>query len=217
MGELTAGTPKPLLEVNGKTLLEYKFEALPYDINEIIIIVGYMGGKIHDRFGGSYKDKSILYIEQEKLDGTAGALWLAKPLLKEEFLVMMGDDMYSKAEIDRCIAIQGWTMLVQETEHMDAGGCVITDTHDKILSIEEGSHHGKAGLVGTNLFSLDMRLFDYPLVAKAEGSDEYGLPQTVVAASVSGKIPFTAVKATEWIQITSPEDLEKATHFLKYR
>lgn len=215
MRELTENTPKPLLEVAGKTLLEHKFEMLPYDVDEIILVVGYLGSKIHERFGGVWKGKDILYVEQDKLDGTAGALWRARQILKDEFLVMMGDDLYSKEDANRCIAIDGWTMLVQKTDSMAMGGCVIVDEDGDITDIEEGNHAGKPGLINTNMMSLDTRLFDHPLIPKAPGSEEYGLPQTVLAAAKSSGIPFEAVESTFWFQITDPEDLEKAEQFLE--
>ena len=214
MGELTSATPKPLLEVAGKTLLEHKLEMLPYDVDEIIIIVGYLGGEIHDRFGGLWKDKHLLYVEQEKLDGTAGALWRAKSILKDRFLVLMGDDLYAKEDADRCIAMNGWTMLVQEESHASRGGNVIVNDKGIITEIEEGDHRGKHGATNTGLFALDTRIFDYALIPKSEGSEEFGLPQTVLAASKKGKIPFEAVQATFWLQITDQTDLEKAEEFL---
>lgn len=211
---LTDSVPKPLLEVAGKTLLEHKFDILPYDIDEIILVVGYMGGVIQKRFGGSYKDKRILYVEQEKIDGTAGALWRARSVLKDTFLVMMGDDIYSQDDANRCIAVDGWTMVVHETEHMNMGGCVIVDKAGDVKDIEEGNHAGKPGLINTNMFSLDTRLFDFPMVPKSAGSDEFGLPQTVLAASKKSGISFKAVTSSFWIQITAPEDLQKAEEIL---
>src|SRR3989338_8305110 len=96
MGALTDNTPKALLEVAGKTLLEHKFDALPYDVDEIILIVVYMGSKILDRFNGRYKDKHILYVEQENpKGGTAEALWNAKSVLHDSFLVMNRDGIYA--------------------------------------------------------------------------------------------------------------------------
>src|SRR5215212_8859235 len=96
MVELTTEVPKPMLEVSGKTLLEYKFDALPEEVAEVIIIVGYLGSVIQRRFGGEYKGKKLFYVEQEELNGTAGALWHAKDILKDRFIVMMGDDIYTK-------------------------------------------------------------------------------------------------------------------------
>lgn len=215
MGELTASTPKVLLEVGGKTLLEHKLDILPNDVDEIILIVGYFGSTIQSRFGGVYGDKKILYVEQERLDGTAGALWRARSILKDQFLVMMGDDIYSQEDIIRCVSkTGGWTMLVQEMEHMNMGGRVSTDKKGNIVGVEEGDYAGKPGLINTNMFMLDTRIFNSPMVLKATGSDEFGLPQTAVTAAKKQGIPFYAIPATFWIQITTPEDLQKAGEIL---
>jgi NDP-sugar pyrophosphorylase family protein len=70
------------------------------------------------------------------------------------------------------------------------------------------------GAVSTNMFALDPRIFDYPAVPKKAGSEELGLPQTVVAASKASGIPLNVVEATRWIQITNPDDLVTATKLL---
>ena len=214
MKELTETLPKPLLEVANKPLLEYEFDAMPDEVDEVIVIVGYLGGVILERYGGMYKGKRILYIEQDVLDGTAGALWRAKDILKDRFMVLMADDIYAKEDAMRCVRQSDWVMLVQKTDHMTAGGCVVTDTKGNILNIEEGTHGGKPGMISTNMFVLDTRLFEYPMVPKAEGSLEYGLPQTILAASKSSGIPFSIEEATRWIQISGPEDLKKAEEIL---
>ena len=77
---------------------------------------------------------------------------------------------------------------------------------NKVVAIEEGEHT-RPGLVNTNLFVLDPRIFDHPLVPKQEGSDEYWLPQTVLRASLDASIPLSTVLTHAWVQVTSPEDL----------
>src|SRR3989344_7669374 len=99
MNHLTSGTPKPLIRVAGKNLIEHKLDILPSEIDEVIIVVGYLGDQIEDDFGDFYGDKKIIYVDQGDLNGTAGALWQAKPLLGERFIVMMGDDIYGRDEI----------------------------------------------------------------------------------------------------------------------
>ena len=54
MGALTESTPKPMLQIKGRTLLEYKLAALPEEVDEVIIVVGYLGGMIQSHFGGEY-------------------------------------------------------------------------------------------------------------------------------------------------------------------
>jgi UDP-N-acetylglucosamine diphosphorylase / glucose-1-phosphate thymidylyltransferase / UDP-N-acetylgalactosamine diphosphorylase / glucosamine-1-phosphate N-acetyltransferase / galactosamine-1-phosphate N-acetyltransferase len=213
MKELTDTTPKSLLKINGKTLLQYKFESLPDEVDEIIIVVGYMADAVKESCGDSFKGKPIRYIPQDTLDGTAGALWRTKDFLRERFLVMMGDDLYSKEDIKAaCKYI--WSELVQIVEDTRGGGATIVDDEGNIVGVEEGVHEGK-WMVGTNMFVLDTRLFDFPMIRKAPGSDEFGLPQTIVPAAKSLHIPFKAVHAKQWIQITSPEDLKKAEEALK--
>ncbi|HVU75371.1 MAG TPA: nucleotidyltransferase family protein [Candidatus Paceibacterota bacterium] len=171
MGELTESTPKPMLMVHGKTLLEHKLDALPHDVDEVIFIVGHYGGVIHDYFGGVYKDKKIFYVEQDVLDGTGGALWRAKDILKDRFIVMMGDDLYSANDITAVQSCDEWCMAVWKTDEIK-GGIVNVDAHHHIVSITEGNKTGN-GYAGTNLFGLDTRLFEFPLIPKAEGSPEY--------------------------------------------
>jgi hypothetical protein len=53
------------------------------------------------------------------------------------------------------------------------------------------------------------------MIPKAEGSPEYGLPQTVVAAAKASGVPFVALPSSFWIQITEPNDLARAEEILK--
>ncbi|HEX2792777.1 MAG TPA: sugar phosphate nucleotidyltransferase [Candidatus Paceibacterota bacterium] len=215
MNELTTTVPKPMLLVSGKTLIEHKLDALPGSVDEVIFIVGYQGDAIRERFGDAYGGRSIRYVEQGTLDGTAGAVWRAKDLIKDRFVVLMGDDIYGTNDIARSTRVLDWSIVVERTDTMGAGGSMVVDEKGSVVAIEEGDHRGKPGLMNTNLMTLDTRLFDFPLVPKAAGSDEYGLPQTVVAAAQAGGIPLTAVYSTFWIQVTAPEDLALAEERLK--
>ena len=51
MGDLAKETPKPMLRVLGKTLLEHKLEMLPESITDVIIVVGYLKDKITEVIG----------------------------------------------------------------------------------------------------------------------------------------------------------------------
>jgi NDP-sugar pyrophosphorylase family protein len=214
MGQLTENTPKPLLEVAGETLLEQKFDTLPRDVDEVIVVVGYLGSAIHDRFGGIYKDKHILYIEQEKIDGTAGALWRAKQILHDRFLVLYADDIYAPSDMEVAAAATDWTLFALEME-LGSAAKVVSDKKGNISAIlEREEHEGGKGYVNTGLYTFDTRLFDFPMVPKSIGSDEFGLPQTALAASKASGIPFVIAPATSWLQITVPEDLQKAEEML---
>lgn len=217
MGALTDTVPKPMLTVHGKSLLAHKLDILPPEIDEVIFVIGYLGEVIRNAFGEEYAGRRIRYVEQEVLNGTMGAVALTKPLITGRFMVMMGDDLYGAEEVARACHTSDWAVIVERTESMASGGKVTVDENDIVVRVEEGNHHGTAGLMNTNLFVLDERIFEYPMVAirTANGNEEYGLPQTVVKVAQEAHIPLRAVYATSWIQVTAPEDLARAEGLLQ--
>ena len=78
LNQITENTPKPLIKINEKTLLEYKLEILPREVDEVVIIIGYKKEKIIDLLGDKYDNKKITYVEQKKLLGTGHALCMCK-------------------------------------------------------------------------------------------------------------------------------------------
>lgn len=214
MGNLTEDRPKALLSLGEKTILEREFDALPESIEEVIIVVGYLGGLIRDKIGGIYQGKTVLYVEQEKLDGTAGALWRAKDILHDSFIVMMADDLYAKEDLERCMKEKDWSVLLQRRSEIRSKGKVELDEEGNVVDVAEGNHGNVPGLLNTNLFKLDTRVFQSPLVPRFAGSDEFGLPQTVIAGSKLFNIPLRPVETDKWVEITTPEDVKKAEQIL---
>ncbi len=212
MGGLSETTPKPMLTISGKTLIEYKLDELPDSVDEVILIVGHLGSVVHDYFGGGYGGRRILYVEQETPDGTAGALWRAQDILKERFFVMNGDNLYARADMEACLSHE-WAVLVQEKEHIGRAARVITGKDGRITEIvESDSSLDIPGLINTGFYLLDMRIFEYAPVPKAQGSAETGLPQTMLQAAKD--IHIQAVPASFWIEIKTPDDLARAEGIL---
>lgn len=213
MGPLTESSPKPMIQVGGKSLLEHKFDILPDDVDEIIVIVGYLKEVIISTFGESYKGKKMTYIEQENIvGGTADALYKARDVLKDRFIVMMGDDIYDARDIQAALKHE-WALVVQTVAGRSVGGRVVYDDELHIVEIAEGVSE-TGGSISTNLFVLDTRLFQHPMVPKAPDSSEMGLPQTVLAASKAFSIPVSVIEAQTWIQVSNPEDVAAAEAIL---
>src|SRR3989344_511325 len=103
MGDLTKNTPKPLLKIGNKTILEQTLESLPEEIEEVILVIGYLGEQIKNLIGGSFAGKKVTYVEQKELKGTADAIFECKDLLRGRFLVLMGDDLYNKRDLENLI------------------------------------------------------------------------------------------------------------------
>lgn len=214
MGSLTDGAPKALLEVSNKTLIEHKLDALPEHVDEVVIVVGYLGSAIQKYLGGFYNDKRIFYVEQEKSNGTAGALWCARSVLRDSFLVMNADDIYAKEDVARAAEATEWSVIALKVDALGSAAKIIIDKHGRVKDIlESNEHNGGSGFLNTGLYCLDTKVFNLPMVPKSPGSSEFGLPQTLVKA----KIPLRLIPATFWLSITTPEDLEKAEEILKNR
>ena len=92
---LTDKTPKGLLEVHNKSIIEHLFDLLKkYGIRDAILCIGYLKEKIKEHFGdGSKIGINITYVEENEPQGTAGPLRLAKKFLKESFIVSNGDEL----------------------------------------------------------------------------------------------------------------------------
>lgn len=96
---LTLTTPKPLISVGNKTLIEQVFNiASRLGIKEFYISVSYLADKIMDYFGdGSDFGLKINYLIEESPMGTAGALILLKrqgEIFKEDFLTVNADNLF---------------------------------------------------------------------------------------------------------------------------
>lgn len=209
MGELTKDTPKPLLQFEGKTLLEHNLSQLPAEIDEVIIVIGYLAEKIRKKIGESFNEKKITYVEQKELAGTAKAMHECKDLLHDRFLVFHGDDLYGAEDFSemarRQLAILVWEMKENKVDS-DLHALVKVGEDGQLLDIIERQPAKQGMLVNTGCYVLNMKFFDYPLVFAGTPATEYGLPQTMLQMVRAGE-KFDIVKARSWRKVTTSQDL----------
>ena len=87
---LTDHRPKPLLEVLGKTIIQYQLDFFKrHGIKDIILCTGYK----HKLFDEMFPDLEKC-VEKEEL-GTAGAIKNAEKLIEGDFIVTNGDNIFS--------------------------------------------------------------------------------------------------------------------------
>ena len=94
MRELTNEIPKPMLQVQGRPILEHIVEGLVQaGIREIFIVTGFRGDVIRGHFGDGSKWKAnITYGEQATQDGTGKAPEIAREFLGvSPFILTYGD------------------------------------------------------------------------------------------------------------------------------
>lgn len=208
MKKLSKKTNKTMLEVKGKPILEYKIDALPKKVKEIIFIVGYHGDQIMKHFKRRHKGRKITYVIQTNLNGTGGALHLAKSVLKNKFIVLMGDDLYDKKDLKNLIE-HDLAVLGYQVDDPGQFGVIKTDPKGNMIEVIEAPHKSKKfKLANTGVYVLNKKFFDYDLVPKKPGDKEFGLPQTMAKMAKDHKIKV--VKASEWFQISNPDDLKRA-------
>lgn len=209
MGDITQKIPKPMIKIKGKPILEHKIRALPKEVNEVIIVVSHLGNQITDHFKNNFDGRKISYFFQEKLDGTGGAIHLAKDVLREKFLVMMGDDLYHKEDVEKMLK-HDLAVLAYELDDASRFGVLDIDKRGHLVDIIEKPEKSDNRLVNTGLYAMNKNFFEYNLIALNNG--EFGLPQTLV--KMSDKHNIKIEKAILWHPIGFPEDLEKAEEIL---
>src|SRR3989344_3109054 len=145
MRPLTFTTPKQLLKVGDKAVLEHIFHELPDQIDEVILVVKYLAGQIQDYFGEEFLGKKIHYVTQVSKDyGTWIGLNEAKHLLgKEKFLVLLGDDILDKDSIEiiaaslLCLEKGGVIALPTDTIYGLAADYFNSEAKEKIFLIKK--------------------------------------------------------------------------------
>ena len=93
MRPLTDDTPKPLLELHGKALIEYHLEALAGSgVESVVINISWLGERIRQHLGnGARYGLEIRYSEEPEALETAGGIVKAMPMLEDRFIVVNAD------------------------------------------------------------------------------------------------------------------------------
>lgn len=213
MRPLTYETPKQLLRVCGKTLLEYVLEALPPENSEVMMVIGYKGEQIQKFLGLEWNGKKVHYVWQEKPQGTAHAMSLGKEFLQGEQLFLAGyaDDIHGAEGVAALVAQQRPCFMMTEVADPRKFGVIVTNEKGKIISFEEKPEHPKSNFISSGFFVLPTEIFDYP-VPPRENGEEY-IPDRVVRMIQDG-YEFYTERSTQWIPIGYPEDLKKAEQAL---
>ena len=125
MRPLTDHTPKPLLKVAGKPLIEYTIEALvAAGITDIVINLAHLGEQIPDYLGDGSRFQANIGYSNEGKNGleTAGGIKKALPLLgSQPFLVINGDiscDFPLQSLVNRDCDLAHLVLVNNPTHHM---------------------------------------------------------------------------------------------------
>lgn len=140
IAEVNSEVPKPMIPIEGKPILEYQIEALQQQgYNDYIFIIGHMGHVIKEYFGnGSRFGVKIQYIVEDYPLGTAGALYLLKKDILDDFLLLNGDIIFD-VDVKRFAKYhkeQGTvaTILTHPNSHPYDSGIIIADKNNRVTN-----------------------------------------------------------------------------------
>ena len=97
MQPITLKTPKPLIQIGNKNLLDRAIDLLvSHSVNEIVINVHHLADQIKDFISKKkYEAKITIFHEQETLLDTGGGILNATKSFKEPFVVVNPDTLWS--------------------------------------------------------------------------------------------------------------------------
>ena len=99
---LTSNTPKCLLKIGERSLLQRSIDALTSNgIKEIVIVTGYLNNLIEDFVREQYPDVNVSFIHNDIYDSTNNiySLWLARPKADGEEILLLDSDLLYDPEI----------------------------------------------------------------------------------------------------------------------
>ena len=88
-------TPKPLLKVADKPVMAYILDDLrALGVHEAVLITGHLKEKVEEYMAEEYPDFNAVYVEQKEQNGTADAIRLAEPYVREDLLIIFVDTLF---------------------------------------------------------------------------------------------------------------------------
>jgi glucose-1-phosphate thymidylyltransferase len=129
--------PKPMLKVGGRPVMDWVMDKLEgLDVSELIFITGHLKEQAEEYSRGRYGIASR-YIEQKVQDGTAGAINLARPYVKEPALIVFVDTVF-EADLTLINRFKGDGIIwAKEVEDYQRFGVVVTDQEGYMTKIVE--------------------------------------------------------------------------------
>ena len=227
LGSLTAGRPKPLLEVAGKPLIAHIVGGMiKSGLREFVVVTGHLAKQLEQwciTFATQNPGVTIQTIRQQHLNGTAGAMLSARSLLTREdrFMFGWGDILMDGSNYPRFAAASqraecDLLLAVNEVDDPWRGAAAYVDSEKRVTRLVEkpprGTSFTRWNCAG--LFSASQSLFDYLDRLAPSSRGELELPQAIAAMIAAGR----TVRAFEvqgfWSDVGTPDDLAAArVHF----
>jgi len=219
---LTEDKPKGMVEVDGKPILTHCFEQLTrLRADELLVVVGYRKEDIISHYGDEFDGVPITYSHQRDQQGLAHALLTVEEEIDDDFMLMMGDnifranlrDVVRRQQEDRADA----AFLVEEVPPEEATRYGVCDTNDygEIVEVVEKPDDPPTNLVMTGFYTFTPAIFHACELVQPSDRGEYELSDAIDLLIQSGRT-IDAIGMDGWrVDIGYPEDREEAERRLQ--
>ena len=209
----TYARPKPLVHVAGKPILGHILDQLqPYNLEEFVFVIGYLGDQIKDYYRANYSTKAT-FMEQTDLNGQAGAVYLAKKYIKEDAFIVFGDTLFDHKDIlmpTLNSLVEDGIIYVKEVKDPRRFGVVVVDNQNQVTQLLEKPQNPPSNLVGVGLYYIKHMEPLYEaielLISKKQNNGELYL-MDAFSMLLSNGTKFTTSKICSWLDCGTRESL----------
>ena len=231
LGRYTKDATKCMVQVNGKTLIEYTIESLiQNNIKKLIIVVGYKSQVLIDFIASKFNEKNlngmeIVFIENKVYDKTNNiySLYLAcNELIKDDTILLESDLIYKPEIISKLISNNEKNLaVVSKFEPWMDGTCTLLDDKNNITGILDKDHFNwnntETYYKTVNIYKFSSEFskqYYVPFLEayqKAFGKNEYYEQVLKVLSFLSSTtLKGLPVSGDDWYEIDDPADLQIA-------
>lgn len=211
---LTADTPKPLLKVGRKAIIDYNVdELLSCGLDRIYVTVNYLKDQLIEHFAAPAYRGKVVCVEEPCRLGTIGSLALV-PGLRQQNLVLMNSDLLTDMDFEAM-----YRHHIESKADITMGAVPYTvSVPFSILDTKGTEVRGLTEKPTFNYFAgAGVYMMKTSLVAeipKGEYLDAPDFVERVIARA--GKVSFFPIEGT-WIDIGSPDDYRYACEAMNLR
>ncbi len=211
---LTNSTPKPMLPLGDKPIIEHNIDRLiSYGVENIYISVNYLSDQIMDYFGdGSLKGINIKYLEEEKFLGTIGSVSMVSEFVNP-YVLVMNSDLFTDVDLEDL-----WINMVEEEANLTVASIPYTvNIPFAIMTREDGRITGlKEKPSNTHYANAGIYLMKTEECKRIPNNTYFNATDLIeVIISSGGKVTDNPITGF-WIDIGRHEEYNKAQEIIKH-
>jgi bifunctional UDP-N-acetylglucosamine pyrophosphorylase/glucosamine-1-phosphate N-acetyltransferase len=202
----TLTTPKPLLPVQGRPILDWTLGALPSAVDRVIVVVHYLAEQVEAYLGRQTHFREWAVVPQGDPKGTGDALRKCRPFVRSEKLfVINGDDLFGAADL-AALAKTPAGVICQEVAEPRKWGIAFLKNDGNLERLVEKPDLDGPQLANTGAYLFPRSVFDLEIGLSPRG--EYEITDYVSQLAARG--PFHVVRSTFWYPIGTEEAWQRA-------